>query len=116
MLTAPSQSNTCGRASNLSATAAKAFEEVLLIVLENIPLKSAPISAGSDHILALRRDGSVLSWGYGAQGQLGRIGSRHRAPEKTQLTPGLVPLHRVKGQPNSTPNKSLTMLLAYLLA
>lgn len=48
-------------------------------------------------MLAMRRDGSVLSWGYGAQGQLGRLGSRMRNPEETMLLPGLVPLHNIQG-------------------
>lgn len=49
-------------------------------------------------MLAMRRDGSVLTWGFGEQGQLGRLGSRMRNPEETMLHPALVPLHNAQGE------------------
>ena len=52
---------------------------------------------GTDHILALTSDGSVLSWGSGLVGQLGRVGSRMQHPEETQLTPAAVPFKRKRG-------------------
>ncbi|KIL39144.1 hypothetical protein SD70_22220 [Gordoniibacillus kamchatkensis] len=41
------------------------------------------IQAGSDHALALRRDGTVLSWGSNSYGQLGR--SKHWAGKLTEV-------------------------------
>ena len=54
-------------------------------------------AAGTDHILALTNDGTVLSWGSGLVGQLGRVGSRMQHPEETQLTPAAVPFKRTRG-------------------
>ena len=53
-------------------------------------------SAGADHLLALRADGMVLSWGTGLVGQLGRVGTRMNDPEHTQLTPAAVPFKRTR--------------------
>ncbi|KAK9819199.1 hypothetical protein WJX74_002113 [Apatococcus lobatus] len=55
------------------------------------------VVSGTDHILALTNDGSVLSWGSGLVGQLGRVGSRMQHPEETQLTPAAVPFKRTRG-------------------
>ena len=41
-------------------------------------------------MLALQRDGAVLSWGIGNVGQLGRVGPRMRNPKSTQLTPAAI--------------------------
>ena len=77
------------------------------------PDKNKADATGADHVLALRRDGSVLSWGFGEQGQLGRLGSRMRSPEETMLLPGLVPLHNVQGN-RLLPSSSIwTMYLAF---
>ena len=54
-----------------------------------------PVS-GADHVLALQRDGVVLSWGVGLIGQLGRVGTRMLDPETTQLTPAAVPFKRTR--------------------
>lgn len=44
------------------------------------------VSIGDKHVLALRNDGRVLSWGLNARGQLGR----QPVQEQAQDTPGLV--------------------------
>lgn len=44
------------------------------------------VSIGAKHVLALRKDGRVLSWGLNARGQLGRL----PVQEQAQDTPGLV--------------------------
>lgn len=51
-------------------------------------------ASGADHVLALRNDGVVLSWGVGMVGQLGRVGTRMLDPEAVQLTPGTIPFTR----------------------
>lgn len=56
---------------------------------------------GADHVLALRQNGTVLSWGFGEQGQLGRLGRRVSDP-KRMLLPALVPLKNVAGLVSST--------------
>lgn len=54
------------------------------------------IVSGADHIVALTRAGTVLTWGTGQQGQLARIGERmgDRAKRATLLTPAPVLLRR----------------------
>ncbi|KAK9812149.1 hypothetical protein WJX73_000352 [Symbiochloris irregularis] len=70
------------------------------LVLE--PTKTAEqvikICSGTDHVLALRRDGTVMSWGAGFMGQLGRVGSRmtQRKAKATQLQPAPLSLGRAR--------------------
>ena len=60
--------------------------------------------AGSDHVLALTRGGKVVSWGYGAQGQLGRIPTRQmRHKEADMLKFGPVSFRGIRGRPRSLP-------------
>jgi alpha-tubulin suppressor-like RCC1 family protein len=48
--------------------------------------------------MALTRDGVLLSWGTGQQGQLGRVGSRMRNLKDTLLRPHPVPFtRRIRG-------------------
>eukprot|EP00210_Caulerpa_lentillifera_P005480 g5240.t1 len=56
--------------------------------------KGSPVvklSAGGNHIVAILKDGGVLTWGDGSQGQLGRItlssSRRESVMKKTMLTP-----------------------------
>lgn len=49
------------------------------------------ISSGTDHVLALCRNKTVLTWGSGQQGQLGRVGTRVARRGHTLLDAYLVP-------------------------
>lgn len=51
-------------------------------------------------MLALLRNGMVLSWGVGMVGQLGRVGLRMASPEATQLTPAPVPFLKRRPPPS----------------
>lgn len=57
------------------------------------------IASGADHTLALLRNGSVLSWGNGQQGQLGRVGERmsDRVKLATLLEPHVMPIKKARG-------------------
>jgi alpha-tubulin suppressor-like RCC1 family protein len=55
---------------------------------------------GADHAVALTAGGTLLSWGSGQQGQLGRVGSRlpERTARATLLQPHPVPFtRRIRG-------------------
>ena len=58
------------------------------------------ISSGADHVCALTGDGTVVSWGSGQQGQLGRVGERmsERMRLQTFLVPTVVPVKRTVGR------------------
>lgn len=49
------------------------------------------IDSGTDHAIALCRNGNVLTFGNGAQGQLGRFGARRSARTHTTIDTFLVP-------------------------
>lgn len=52
------------------------------------------VSSGADHVCGLTGEGTVVSWGSGQQGQLGRVGVRmsERMRLQTFLVPTVVPL------------------------
>lgn len=45
----------------------------------------------------------VFSWGWGGQGQLGRVGGRLHHPEREYLTPGLIDLQYRRGRGRTFP-------------
>ncbi|KAK3269802.1 hypothetical protein CYMTET_21770, partial [Cymbomonas tetramitiformis] len=47
------------------------------------------LASGGDHTVLLTAAGKVLTWGCGAQGQLGRLGER--VSERTKATAYLTP-------------------------
>ena len=58
------------------------------------------ISSGADHVCGLTGEGTVVSWGSGQQGQLGRVGERmsERMRMQTFLVPTVVPMKRMVGR------------------
>ncbi len=58
------------------------------------------ISSGADHVCAVTVQGTLMSWGSGQQGQLGRVGARmsERLKLTTFLTPAVVPVRGSKGK------------------
>ena len=75
----------------------------LVPCLVYVPGKSTPaakhISSGADHVCAVTVEGTLISWGSGQQGQLGRVGARmsERLKLTTFLTPTAVPVRGSKG-------------------
>lgn len=51
----------------------------------------ARVACGSNHTLALLRDGRVLAWGYGEQGQLGRRVTQRTLRGRRGFAPSLTP-------------------------
>lgn len=49
------------------------------------------LDSGTDHAIALCRNGNVLTFGNGAQGQLGRFGARRSSRTHTTIDTFLVP-------------------------
>jgi alpha-tubulin suppressor-like RCC1 family protein len=54
--------------------------------------------AGADHTAGVTAGGTLLTWGNGQQGQLGRVGERlsDRVKMETLLTPHAVPFRRIR--------------------
>lgn len=67
---------------------------VCVYVPRNAASQMMRIASGADHVAAVTRDGRLLTWGNGQQGQLGRVGERmsDRAKKETLLMPHTVPL------------------------
>lgn len=57
------------------------------------------VASGADHTMALTRSGTLLSWGSGQQGQLGRVGERvsERVKMETYLTPHPIVIKKQRG-------------------
>ncbi|KAI3438963.1 hypothetical protein D9Q98_001377 [Chlorella vulgaris] len=60
------------------------------------------IASGADHTAGVTAGGTLLTWGNGQQGQLGRVGERlsDRVKMETLLTPHAVPFRRIRGTSN----------------
>ena len=73
-------------------------------VYENRSDAAVKIASGSDHLVILTTDGSIVSMGCGEQGQLGRVAECFalrggRKGVKLLLTPGIVQFWRPRGSP-----------------
>lgn len=93
------------RTSRITTTAMSLDEFVILqeepTLLEALlPFHIVAIAAGSNHLMAIDREGQLFAWGCGEQGQLGRrVLERHKllALRPTNVTPRLG-RHRVRVQ------------------
>lgn len=84
-----------------------------------VPRKRSPaatyISSGADHVCAVTVEGTVMSWGSGQQGQLGRVGARmsDRLKLATFLTPSIVPIRGSKGKVTHVACGTYSTFIAY---
>ena len=73
--------------------AVKRWGESSAPALSPVPVPGAEgitqVSIGDKHVLALRNDGRVLSWGLNARGQLGRLPTQEQALDTPELVDGV---------------------------
>lgn len=75
------------------------------------------VSSGADHVCGLTGEGTVVSWGSGQQGQLGRVGVRmsERMRLRTFLVPTVVPLKKTKASSNSSSSSSSSSVRRFVV-
>jgi len=73
----------------------------LVQALEEARVRVHSVSVGTSHMLALTRDGKVLSWGNGEYGRCGNGKRKQSAPEPVELLAGKMAVSVAAGSQHS---------------